>query len=79
MSPGDSMGLRYVVLLLSVNSHKIDNNSTTTKAREKKLSHIWNPNNFRHFLIYVTRFENNKLLLDKISQRFLLTTKLFNG
>ncbi len=46
-----------------VKNHKIDNNSTTTKARGKL--NTWNPYDFRkHFDIYLTKFKIIKLYLN---------------
>jgi hypothetical protein len=63
----------------SVKNHTIAKNSTTTKAREK-ISTVLESLEFYNFLdVCLTKFKNNQIFLNKISHRFLLTTKLFNG
>jgi hypothetical protein len=52
-------------------NHKIAENLTTTKARAK-IRRYWE--SFEFFDVCLTKFKNNK-----ISHRFLLTTKLFTG
>ncbi len=50
------------------------NNSTTTKAGEK--------NNHRFGIqrwVYLTKFKNHQILLNKICHSFLLTTKPYTG
>ncbi len=59
-----------------VKNHKIANNSTTTKAIEKISTYL---ESLKIFDTRFTKFENNKLLLNKISHRFILTTSLFTG
>ncbi len=59
-----------------VKNHKIAKNSTTTKAREK-LSKVLESLEF--FDVSLTKFKNSQILLNKISHRFLLATKLFTG
>jgi hypothetical protein len=60
-------------------NHKIADNSTTTKAKEK-IVRIWNIYNFRKESDeYLTEFKNNKFLLNKIGCQFLLTTKQLTG
>jgi len=58
-----------------VKIHKIAKNSTTTKAREKIITDYY-PKNLSFFGVYLTKFKNNQILLNKISHRFLLKTKL---
>ncbi len=59
-----------------VKSHKIANNSATTEAREK-ISTVLESVEFYNFLnICLTKFENYQILLNKISHRFIMTTKI---
>jgi len=53
-----------------VKNHKIASNSATTEAREKK--HIFGILKIFVFYICLTKFRNNRILLNKISHRFLL-------
>jgi hypothetical protein len=53
----------------SVKNHKITNNFTTNKATEK----------ISHFYVSLAKFENDQILLNKISHRFIATTKLFTA
>jgi hypothetical protein len=59
-------------------NHKIAHNSTTTTARKTK--HKFGILKILEiFEIYFTYFKNSQILLSKISQTFLVTTKLFTG
>ncbi len=60
-----------------VKNHKIDKNSTTTKAREQISTHLESLEFSKKIYACLTKFKNNQILLNKISHRFLLT-KLFN-
>jgi hypothetical protein len=60
-------------------NHKIDRNSTTTIAREKNKRRYGIFKILEFFNVCLTKFKNNQILLNKISHRFLLTTKLFTG
>jgi hypothetical protein len=60
-------------------NHKIDKNSTTTKAREKISTDLESLEFQKFFDVCLTKFKNNLILLYKIGHRFLLTTKLFIG
>jgi hypothetical protein len=60
-----------------VKNHKIAQNSTTTKAREKTSTDLESLEFYKFFDVCLTKFKNNKILLNKVSNRFLLTTKLF--
>jgi hypothetical protein len=62
-----------------IKNHKIANNSTTTKAREKLSTDLEDFRVLEFFDVCLTKFKNNKILLNKISHRFLWTTKLFTG
>ncbi len=57
-------------------NHKIAKNSTTTKAREKIST---NMESLEFIGVRLTKFKNNQILLNKISDRFLLTDKIFTG
>jgi hypothetical protein len=54
-------------------SHKIAKNSTTTKARQKIITYL------EILRIFLTKFITNQILLNKISHRFILMTKLYTG
>ncbi len=60
-----------------VKNPKIANNLATTEAREKKLHIFGILRILEKFRRMLTKFENYQLLLNKISHRFLATTKLF--
>jgi hypothetical protein len=60
-----------------VKNHKIANNSTTNKARLKISTYLESLEFQKCIEVYLTKFKNNQGLHNKISQRFLLTTKLF--
>jgi hypothetical protein len=60
----------------AVKNHKIAKNSTTTNAREKISTDL---ESLEFFHVCLTKFKNNQILLDQISQIFLLTTKLLTG
>ncbi len=53
-----------------VKNHKIVNNSATTETREKVITYL-------ESLQFKKLFENNPILLNKISHRFVVTTKLY--
>jgi hypothetical protein len=57
-------------------NHKIVNNSTATEAREKIITDL---ESLEFFDACLTKFKNSQILPNKISHRFLLTTKLFIG
>ncbi len=59
-----------------VKNNKVANNSVTTKA-EKNKHRFRIIRIFKYFDVYLAKFENNQFLLNKISDRFLLMTKLF--
>jgi hypothetical protein len=58
------------------NITKIDKKSTTTKATEKISADLESLDLHKFFDVCLTKFKNNQILLNKISHRFLLTTKL---
>jgi hypothetical protein len=62
-----------------VKNHKVSCNSTTTKAREKNKHKFGILRNLQFFDLCLTKCKNNQILLNKISHRFLPTTKLFTG
>ncbi len=74
------MGPRYAFCnFYLAKNHKIDNNSATAEAGEKK-AQILNQQNFRIFFdMGLTKFQNYQILLNQINLRFLVTTKLFTG
>jgi hypothetical protein len=73
------MGPRYVLQLLFSKKSQNCYNSAITEAREK-ISTDWETVEFYLFLyICLTKFENYQILLNKISHRYLATTKLFGG
>jgi hypothetical protein len=59
-------------------NHKIANNAATGEAREK-ISTDLESIELKKKDICLTKFENYLILLNKISHRFLVTTKLFSG
>ncbi len=62
-----------------VKIYKIANNPATTEAREKISTYLESLEFYKHFDLWLTKFENYQILLNKISHRFLMTTKLFIG
>ena len=60
-------------------SHKIDNNSATADARDKISIDLESLGIQKIFDVCLTKVENYKNLLNKISHRFLVTTKLYSG
>jgi len=62
-----------------VKNHKIANNTTTSIAREKNKHRFEILRILEIFDACLTKFKNNQILLNKISHRFLLTTKLYTG
>ncbi len=62
-----------------VKNHKIANNSITNKARLNISTYLESLEFQKCIEVYLTKFKNNQGLHNKISQRFLLTTKLFTG
>jgi hypothetical protein len=62
-----------------VKKHKIADNSTTTEAGEKISPYLELLEFQKLFDACLTKFENGQILLNKISHRFLGTTKLFSG
>jgi len=63
--------------LYLVKSHKIANKSATTEAREKISTYLESLEFWKFFDVCVINFENYQNLHNKISHRFLVTTKLF--
>ncbi len=62
-----------------VKSHKIAYNSATTEAIEKLSTDLESTEFYTFFGVCLTTFENYQILLNKISHRFPMTTKLFTG
>jgi hypothetical protein len=60
-----------------VKNNKIAKNSTTTKAREKIITDLESLEFYKFFDVCFTKVKNNQILLNKISHKFLQTTKLF--
>jgi hypothetical protein len=60
-------------------NHKMAKNAATTEAREKISAYLESLEFWKVFDVCFTKFENDQILLNKISCRFLLTTKLFSG
>jgi hypothetical protein len=59
-----------------VKNREIAKNSTATTAREKISTYL---ESLEFFDVCLTKFQSNPILLNKISHRFLPTTKLFTG
>jgi hypothetical protein len=62
-----------------VKSHNIAHNTTSTEAREKINRDLESIEFLNFFAVYLTKFETYQILLNKISHRFLVTTKVFSG
>jgi hypothetical protein len=60
-------------------NHKAANNSATTEAREKISSYLESLEFWKFFDVCLTKFDYYKIFLNKISHRFVVTTKLFSG
>ncbi len=54
-------------------------NSATTEATEKINTYLESLELEKNFDVCLNKFENYQILLNKISHRFLATTKLFSG
>ncbi len=67
--PGGSIGSDMFCKFYLVKNHKIANNSATTEAREKISTHLESLE-FRIFDVWSTKFEDNQILLNKISDKF---------
>jgi hypothetical protein len=52
------------------------NHSVTTQAREKISTYL---ESLKFFDVCLAKFENYQILLNKISHRFIVTTKLLSG
>ncbi len=57
-------------------NHKSAKNSTTTNAKEKISTGLESLGKFRKLDACLTNFKNNHILRNKITHRFLVTTKL---
>jgi hypothetical protein len=62
-----------------VKNYKTAKNSTTTKARGKLSTDLESLEFYNNFDACLTKFKNSQILFNKLSHRFLLTTKLFTG
>ncbi len=60
-------------------NHKIVNNSATTEAREEISTYLETLNFYKFLDTCLTKFENYQNLLNKISHKFLVATKLLSG
>ncbi len=60
-------------------NHKIAENLRTTYAIEKINTDLESLKFLIFFDMYLTKFKNNQILPNKISHRFLLTTKLLKA
>ncbi len=60
-------------------NHNISDNSITSKCREKISTDLESVEFYKCFDVSLAKFENNQILLYKISHTFLVTTKLFIG
>ncbi len=68
LTPGGSMVPRYISKLLVVSQML---NTQQPLKLEKTQAHIWNPYNFRHFLIYVSlNLKTIKFYTTKLSTDF---------
>jgi hypothetical protein len=65
--------------LYLLKNHKIAYNSTTSKAREKLSTDSESLEFFLCMFESLAILRNNQILLNKISHRYLLTTKLYIG
>jgi hypothetical protein len=52
------------------------NNSATTEAKENISTYLESLEFWKYFVVCLTKIENHQILLNKISNRFLATTKL---
>jgi hypothetical protein len=62
-----------------VKNHKIAKNSATTKAGAKISTDLESSEFQKIFDECLTKFKHKQILRNKISHRFLLTSKLFTG
>ncbi len=62
-----------------VKNNKIADNSVNTEAREKICTYLESLEFHNFFDACLTKFENDQILLNKISHRFLVTNKLLSG
>jgi hypothetical protein len=79
MSPGGSMGYIYALQLLLSENRKIVNNPTTTKATEKISAGLESLEFYKNSYARLTKFKGTQILVNKISDQFQVTPKLFNG
>ncbi len=79
LPPGGSTGPSYVLQLYLVKNHKIADNSAITEAREKFSTYLESLEFSKFVGACLTKFENYQILHNKISHRWLVTTKLFSG
>jgi len=79
MSLGVSMGHWHVLQLLFCKNHKFINNSTSAERTEKTSIDLEFPEFYMFSDTCSTKLKNYQILLNKISPRFAMTTKLFRG
>jgi hypothetical protein len=60
-----------------VKNHKIVNNSTTNRAGEKISAYLESLEFTKFFDVSLVKSENNQILRNKISHRFLIATKVY--
>ncbi len=77
MLQGGSKGPRYVWPLLLLKNNKIADCWTTAEAKEKMIKYLESFKFEKKTDVHLTKFKNNQILLNKISHKFLVTTKLF--
>ncbi len=63
------------VIMLSVIMHEIADDLSTTEDREKMSTGLESLQFKRCFDTYLSKFKRNQFLLNKISHRFIATTK----
>ncbi len=72
------MGPRDVLQLLFCKNHKVDKITQQPLRLEKKISTDLESSEFKKiFNVHLTKFKNNQILLNIISHRILLTTKVY--
>ncbi len=76
---GGSIGTDMFCNFYFVKIHKIANNSSTTEAKEKISTYLESLEFQKFFQACLYKFESYQILLNKISHRFLATTKLFSS
>ena len=62
-----------------VKNHRIANHSASAEAGEKVSTYLESLEFKKCFDVCLTKFKSNQILLNEISHRFLVKTKLFSG